>query len=163
MDADRHRHLGIFLNDHLAGATVGRELSKRAADENKGTPLGGFLEKLHAEIVEDRQTLRDVMDALDVGEDHLKTIVAQVGERVGRLKPNGNLLSYSPLSRVVELEGLKLGVTGKESLWRALPLLDDPRLAGFDFAALQRRAKRQLEGIEKHRLESARLAFEESD
>src|SRR3954453_6532406 len=121
-------YLGTYLNDHLAGATIGRELSRRAAGENRGTPLGDFLEKLHEEIADDRQTLLDVMDALDVGEDHVKTIAARVGERIGRLKPNGNLLSYSPLSRVVELEGLALGVTGKQGLWRALGLAEDPRL-----------------------------------
>src|SRR4051794_2851089 len=118
MGANVGNYLGTYLNDHLAGSTVGRELSKRAAGENSGTPLGTFLEKLHEEIAEDRQTLLDVMDALDVGEDHLKTIAARVGEGIGRLKPNGNLLSYSPLSRVVELEGLALGVTGKQGLWR---------------------------------------------
>jgi hypothetical protein len=156
-------YLGTYLNDHLAGATVGRELSKRAAGENRGTPLGDFLEKLHAQIVEDRQTLRDVMDALDVGEDHLKTVAARVGERIGRLKPNGNLLSYSPLSRVVELEGLGLGVHGKASLWRALALVDDTRLESFDFAALAQRAERQRKALEKHRLEATQIAFEESD
>jgi hypothetical protein len=156
-------YIGTYLNDHLAGSTVGSELSKRAADENRGTPLGTFLEKLHEEIVEDRRALLEVMDALDVGEDRLKTVFARVGERIGRLKPNGNLLSYSPLSRVVELEGLALGVHGKASMWRALTLLDDPRLEPFDFEALERRAKRQHKGIEGHRIESARIAFEESD
>ena len=156
-------YIGTYLNDHLAGATVGRELSKRALGENEGTPLGTFLEKLHREIVEDRQTLLEVMDALDVGEDHVKTVAALVGERIGRLKPNGNLLSYSPLSRVVELEGLAVGVHAKGSLWRALGLLDDPRLEPFDFAALDRRAQRQRKGLEEHRLDSARIAFEASD
>jgi hypothetical protein len=162
MGASVADYLGTYLNDHLAGATVGRELSKRAAGENRGTPLGDFLEKLHDEIAEDRQTLLEVMDVLDVGEDHLKTVAARVGERIGRLLPNGNLLSYSPLSRVVELEGLALGVQGKAGLWRALSLLDDPRLDAFDFAALDRRAKRQYRGIEGYRMESARVAFEES-
>ena len=155
-------YLAIYLNDHLAGATVGRELSKRAAGSNSGTPLGDFLEKLHGEIAEDRQTLLDVMDALDVGQDHAKTIAARVGERLGRLKPNGNLISYSPLSRLVEVEGLSLGINGKASLWRALGLLDDPRLEPWDFAALERRAKRQLRGLEPYRIESAQIAFEES-
>ena len=156
-------YVGTYLNDHLAGATVGRELSKRALGENRGTPLGTFLEKLHREIAEDRETLLDVMRALDVGQDRLKTIGAQVGERIGRLKPNGNLLSYSPLSRVVELEGLAIGVYAKASLWRALREFGDPRLAEFDFTALERRANRQRDGLEKHRVASALLAFEESD
>jgi hypothetical protein len=155
-------YVGTYLNDHLAGATVGRELSKRAAGSNRGTPLGDFLEKLHEEIVEDRRTLLEVMGALDVGEDRVKTVAAQVGERIGRLKPNGTLLSYSPLSRVVELEGLALGVQAKAGLWRALALLDDPRVEGFDFAALERRAKRQHKGVEGYRIEAALTAFEES-
>src|SRR3954454_7498066 len=102
MGANVGDYIGTYLNDHLAGATVGRELSKRALGENRGTPLGSFLEKLHEEIVEDPRTLGDAPGALDVGADCMNTIAAQVGERVGRLKPNGNLLSYSPLSRVVE-------------------------------------------------------------
>jgi hypothetical protein len=155
-------YLGTYLNDHLAGSTIGRELSKRAAGENRATPLGDFLENLHEEIVEDRDALKEVMDALDVGEDRVKTIAAMVGERIGRLKPNGNLLGYSPLSRVVELEGLALGVQGKASMWDALGLVDDPRLETFDFAALERRAERQRRGIEKHRLDAVRIAFEAS-
>jgi hypothetical protein len=156
-------YIGTYLNDHLAGATVARELSKRALGENTGTPLGTFLEKLHREIGEDRDTLLEVMRALNVGEDHLKTLAARVGERIGRFKPNGNLLSYSPLSRVVELEALSLGVEGKAGLWRVMQSFDDPRLAGFDFAALERRAARQRKGLENHRLASALLALEESD
>ena len=156
-------YVGTYLNDHLAGATVGRELSKRAAGENEGTPLGSFLERLYREIVEDRETLVEVMRALDVGEDRLKTAAARVGERIGRLKPNGNLISYSPLSRVVELEGLALGVHGKAALWRSLALMEDPRLAGFDFVTLERRAKRQETGLEKHRAEAVRIAFDASD
>jgi hypothetical protein len=156
-------YVGTYLNDHLAAATAGRELSKRAAGSNEGTALGTFLERLHREIVEDREELLEVMRALDVGEDRVKTIAARVGERIGRFKPNGNLLSYSPLSRVVELEGLSIGVHAKTSLWRSLQELDDPRVNGFDFVTLEHRAKRQQTGIEKHRVEAARLAFEQSD
>jgi hypothetical protein len=156
-------YLAIYLNDHLAGSTVGRELSKRAAGENRGTELGDFLQRLHDEIVEDRQTLLDIMRTLDAGEDHLKGLAAVVGERIGRLKLNGNLFTYSPLSRVVELEALALGVHGKAAMWRALRVAGDPRLEQFDLAALERRAKRQHDGIEKHRIEAARIAFEASE
>jgi hypothetical protein len=52
------RLLAIYLNDHLAGATVGVELTRRAARENTGSELGVFLrEVLLPEIREDRQTL----------------------------------------------------------------------------------------------------------
>ena len=41
---------------------------------------------------------------------------ALLGERLARLKPNGKVFRYSPLSRVLELEGLIMGVTGKLQL-----------------------------------------------
>ena len=42
------------------------------------------------------------------------------GEKLGRLKLNGQLLGYSPLSRLIELEGLMLGIAGKLAMWIAL-------------------------------------------
>jgi hypothetical protein len=153
--------LSIYLNDHLAGATVGRELSRRAAGSNRGTSYGPFLENLAGELEEDRQTLLDVMRALDVGVDRLKVAGAWGAEKLGRLKPNGRWRSYSPLSRVVELEGLTLGVTGKLSMWRALELVQGeyPPLARFDFAALAARAERQREGLDEQRHAAATEAF----
>jgi N-acetylglucosamine kinase-like BadF-type ATPase len=58
------RQLDIYLSDHLAGATVGVELARRAAKSNRGTPTGEFLESLHREISEDRRTLVAVARAL---------------------------------------------------------------------------------------------------
>lgn len=153
-------YLPIYLNDHLAGATVGRELAKRAAQSNRGTDFGPFLERLHDEIVEDRDTLEQVMDALGVGKDRAKPLFALAAERIGRLKLNGRLRGYSPLSRVVELEGLALGVTGKEALWKALATTADPRLDDFDFPALAERAERQQEELEAQRLRAVGIAFE---
>jgi hypothetical protein len=155
-------YLAIYLNDHFAGATVGRELSKRAAQSNKGTPLGAFLERLHQEIVEDRDTLEMVMDEVGAGRDRVKNAGAIAGERLGRLKLNGQLRGYSPLSRLIELEGLALGVTGKLALWRSLAVLEDRRLDEFDFNALAERAERQQEELETHRLRAAEQAFESS-
>ncbi len=151
--------LAIYLNDHLAGSTVGLELARRARGSNKATPLGEFLTDLAVEIEEDRETLEQVMAAVDAGRDRLKVTGAWAGEKLGRLKLNGSLLSYSPLSRVVELEGLRLGVEGKACLWRMLRELGDPRLSGFDFDALIARAERQRDELELRRLEAGRLAL----
>jgi hypothetical protein len=46
--------LGIYLNDHLAGAMGGIELARRALRNNRGTPLAADLERLVREIDEDR-------------------------------------------------------------------------------------------------------------
>jgi hypothetical protein len=150
-------YLAIYLNDHLAAATVGRELSKRAARSNQGSDLGSLLERLHHEIVEDRDTLERVMEAAGAPRDRVKSAGAIAAERLGRLKLNGQLRGYSPLSRVVELEGLALGVTGKLALWRGLETLDDPRLAGFDFSALAARAERQRSELEDERVKAIAL------
>jgi hypothetical protein len=151
--------LGIYLNDHLAGSTVGVELAKRTLGANRGSRFEQFLERVTAEIAEDRATLRDIMRTLGVREDPLKRSVALVGERLGRLKLNGSLRGYSPLSRVVEFEGLVTGITGKLALWRALGSIEDQRLAAFDFGALAERAVEQRDGMEAQRLEAARIAL----
>jgi hypothetical protein len=158
MPADQ-KHLSIYLNDHLAGATGGHALAKRTLSSNRDTQFEPFLERLAREIGEDRQTLLDIMSALGVGEDHVKKAGAMAAERVGRLKLNGSLFGYSPLSRLVEFEGLALGVTGKLSMWRSLRRLDDPRLAAFDLAALETRAEAQRDGLEEQRVQAARIAL----
>ena len=153
--------LEIYLNDHLAGATAARELVRRAAGSNRGTAYGPFLERLAGEIDEDRESLLEVMKALGAGTDRLKLAAGWGAEKLGRLKLNGRLLGYSPLSRVVELEGLALGVSGKLALWRGLRALapHEPRLGGFDLEALIARAERQLDELESHRLLATAEAF----
>jgi hypothetical protein len=151
--------LATYLNDHLAGATAGVELVRRARGENEGTPLGRFLDGLAREIEEDRETLLAIMDRLDVGRDRLKVAAGWLGEKVGRLKPNNRLFGYSPLSRLIELEGLALGVEGKRSLWEVLRRLEEPRLAEFDFDALVERARAQRDALQERRLTAAADAF----
>jgi hypothetical protein len=144
--------LPIYLNDHLALATAGRDLARRSARSNEGTELGDFLTELAADVVADRQQLLDVMARLDVGQDQLKVGAAWLGEKLGRLKPNGRLLEYSPLSRVVELEGLIAGVNAKLALWRTLAAAaaEEPRIADIDFAHLIERARQQLDALFAH-------------
>ena len=154
-------NLATYLNDHLAGATTGRELAKRALANNRGTQFEPTLEWLVEQLVEDRQALLGIMSAVGAPEDHLKKLAAFAIERLGRLKPNNAILSYSPLSRLVELEGLALGVSGKLAGWRSLQQTGDPRLAEFDLEALAQRAIEQHERVEEQRREAARIAFEE--
>jgi hypothetical protein len=156
---DGRKLLSTYLNDHLAGSTVAVELARRARGQNEGTPLGRFLAELTEEIEEDRETLKGVMKAVGAGEDRLKQKLAWMAEKTGRLKPNDRLFGYSPLSRVIELEGLSLGVEGKRCLWESLREVGAPELAEFDFDALIERAARQRAGLEEHRLAAASTAF----
>ena len=151
--------LAIYLNDHLAGSVLGNELTRRVARENRGTSLGDFLERLAVEILEDKQALEGVLRATDVRPSPLKPRVAWALEKIGRLKLNGRIRSYSPLSRLLELEGLTMGIAAKRSLWQVLGAAGDPRLAQFDFDALEARAEAQLEELESHRLEAANLVL----
>jgi len=153
--------LAIYLRDHRAGATTGSNLARRAAEENEGGPFGEFLTRLASEIEQDTGTLERIMARFDVSPDPLKNAGAKVAERLGRFKLNGQLSGYSPLSRVLELEGLRSGVQAKLSLWQSLrevapshEQLDEAELDG-----LCERATLQLEQLrENHRL-AAREAF----
>jgi hypothetical protein len=149
--------LAIYLQDHLAGATAGLELARRAQGANEGTAYGDFLSQLAREIAEDREQLRELMRRLDVGEDRLKLAAAWTAEKAGRLKLNGRLTGYSPLSRLVELEGLAAGVTGKLSAWRALRTIAerDERLDPVELDRLIARAERQLSSLAEHQRTAA--------
>jgi hypothetical protein len=153
--------LAVYLQDHHAGAVTGLNLARRIAGENEGTPYGEELARIAGEIEQDQQTLEKLMAELDVGTDRIKDTVAWGSEKLGRLKPNARWFSYSPLSRLVELEGLVIGVTGKLGLWRALqrvaPEIDG--LDGFDFAALAARASEQRARLEDLRLSAAAEAL----
>ncbi len=155
------KYLPIYLNDHLAAAVGATQLVRRAAGSNRDSPYGESLARLAEEINEDRHALQDLLKRLDVRADAVK-IVASVGaERLGRLKLNGELLRYSPLSRLEELELLLLGVTGKLALWRALrgALDDDPRADGVDFDELIDRATSQRGRLERLRERAAAEAL----
>ena len=153
--------LAIYLNDHLAGATAARELVRRAASSNRRSDYGRFLERLASEVDEDRDALLAIMRALGASVDQLKVLGGWGAEKLGRFKLNGRLLGYSPLSRLVELEALALGVSGKRALWRALELLapDQPGLGRFDLSHLIVRAEAQLDELETYRLQAAAEAF----
>ena len=152
--------LGIYLNDHLAGSVMGVELARRAAASNEGSELGSFLSDLVADIEADRTTLKSIMDHLGVSENRVKAPIAWAAEKVGRLKPNGQLTGYSPLSRLIELEGLTLGVTGKLALWRTLAATRSD-LGAFHLETLIKRAVARRDGLEERRIEAARAAFGE--
>lgn len=152
--------LATYLNDHLAGATAGAALARRLRDSNEGDPeFGPALAEVCAEIEADRETLRTVMGRLGVGQSRIKPAAALLGERLGRLKLNGRLRSYSPLSRLAELELLQIGVLGKSRLWRALEHTHAGDLVGFELGALAERATGQLRRLEELHLKAAARAL----
>lgn len=153
--------LGIYLNDHLAGSAAGLALIERTAAAHRTTPAGPPLAKLAVEIAEDRDALEEIMAALGISIQHYKLAGAWLAERAGRLKLNGHLLSRSPSSSVVELEGMQLGVQGKEAGWRSLRTLadTDPRLDADRLDELIARAQAQGATLGELRLAAVAKAF----
>jgi hypothetical protein len=154
-------YIETYLQDHRAGAEAGSDLARRLCEENTGTQYEAFLTDLAEQIEEDLMVLEQIMDRFDVERPALKTAVAKIGERLGRLKPNDQLTGYSPLSRVLEFEGLRAGVQGKLSMWDALMEVTpfDARLDPEELGQLITRAESQLKGLRVHHRLAAREAF----
>ena len=150
--------LGVYLNDHLAGATGGLELVRRmAASAKPGTETDAVMKRLVGEIRADRSALIAMMAALGVKIRGYKVFAAWAGEKAGRLKPNGHLLSRSPLSNLEETEMLRLGVEGKAAGWRTLQVVAqrDSRLDAGQLDELLAGAARQSETLESLRVSLA--------
>lgn len=142
-DSEPDRFLAIYLNDHLAGATLGVELARRLRSSSKKDEMGSPLGAICTEIEVDRETLEGLMERLEIRLGLLKRAGAWSGEKLGRLKLNGRLTGHSSLSRLIELELLYIGITGKMQLWKALEQTIGPALDEFDFEQLIERAASQ--------------------
>lgn len=156
------KFLRIYLQDHLAGSTAGLELARRTRKANEGTTYGDTLAHVAEEIAEDRQALEEIMNELGFGADRAKNVAMWAVEKAGRVKLNGQLTGYSPLSRVVELEGLVTGIGGKLAMWRAL--LDiapsEPRLNRERLERLLERGEQQLRTVEGLHARASREALQ---
>lgn len=150
--------LGVYLNDHLAGSTMGMGLARRMVTSAKpDSERGTVLSRLAAEITEDRSALLQIMTALDIQVRGYKVFAAWAGEKAGRLKLNGYLLARSPLSDLEETEILRLGVEGKAAGWRTLRELADrdSRLDTGRLDELIARANQQASALESLRSTTA--------
>jgi hypothetical protein len=153
--------LGIYLNDHVAGATAGTELAKRLAAGERDWSGGPALRELAGEIEEDRTALIEIMGKLGAPVRQYKVWAAWAAEKAGRFKLNGHLLGRSPLSRVIELEAMRLGVAGKELGWRTLRALadSDNRLDATPLDELIKQAREQAGLLERLRERAAAEVF----
>ncbi len=143
------RLLSIYLQDHHAASAGGLALARRAL---------GPRHPLAQQIARDRNALESVMRQLSTSPSRMKVGMVRMAERAGRLKLNGKLFARSPLSSVVELETLVVGVRGKEALWTALKRAD-VSLEDIDLEALVESARAQGVELETLRLNAAAEAF----
>ena len=117
---DQKQLLRIYLRDHEAAAAGGLQLSRRCWSANHRTPYEADLQRLTESIRADRDDLRTICKQCGVEFSRIRRAMAFAGATLGRLKLNGRVFAYSPLSRVVELEALSAGVTSKLRLWESL-------------------------------------------
>ncbi|WP_369174174.1 hypothetical protein AB5J49_42280 [Streptomyces sp. R28] len=156
--------LGIYPNDHLAGAPAGAERARHMVRSYGGTALAAAMGPVSGEITEDRATLIDIMERLDIPVRHYKVYAGRMSERMGRLKSNGRLVHRSPLSPLLELEALRLGVEGKTAVWQTLRELADrdDRLDPSLLDDLLERAGRQQGVLEELRRRQVGAALQEA-
>jgi hypothetical protein len=159
-DGPRH-WLGIYLNDHLAGATAGAKLARRVAGSHQDPRYRKRLAGLAADIAADRQALLQLMHGAGVPVRGRKILAGWAAEKATRLNPSTSFLTRSPLRELIELETLYLGIQGKAAGWRALlaaaandGLTDQQRLR-----VLLDRAGDQLAVVEELRIQASASLF----
>jgi hypothetical protein len=151
--------LGTYLNDHLAGSEAGCQLIARLADDYPDSEFVDGLRTLHAEIEEDQQQLKRLLERVSDGGSTIKQAAGWVAEKLTRLKLG--LTTAEPLALFEALEAMSLGILGKRALWRALAVIaaDSLDVGDINLAELERRALDQWERVEAMRLRSAECAF----
>ena len=147
-----NRWLSIYLRDHYAASAGSVALAQRAL---------GATHPVAEQIARDRETLGAIMRKLEIRPSAMKVALVRTAERVGRLKLNGRLIRRSPLSRVLELEVLVLGIRGKEALWTALRSASR-EVEDIDLDALIESARMQRRQVDELRLSAAAETFADS-
>lgn len=146
-DPADYRFVQLYVEHHLVGSGGGSALFHRAASSQSSPHARAELTRLAAEVDDEQETLRDIAQRIGAHSTRGRELLAEAGEKLGRLKPSGRLLRRSPLSDVLELEALLLGVTGKRQGWATLRRFadDDPRLDVGLLDALAAQADAQLD------------------
>ena len=150
--------LHIYLNDHLAGSVAAIELLDDLIEHHSEDRFGKIFRDLRDEIEADQETLRNLIRKLGAKESAVRKAGAWLAEKFSRVKI-GDADDSAELLQA--LEGLALGISGKQLLWRSLAATEAnfPALQGSDFSELEKRAHDQFERVEGLRMQMVREAF----
>ena len=116
--------LEIYLQNHEAAAQAGSDFFRRTAANQRSRQYGDQLRALASEVKEDHRRLRAIMTNVGVRPNVPFGLALRLGERIGRVKPNGRLVRRAPLSDLIEIEGLLDAVAAKRVGWQALARLE---------------------------------------
>jgi hypothetical protein len=150
--------LHTYLNDHLAGSVAAIELLDELIEHHSEDRFGKIFRDLRDEIEADQETLRNLIRKLGAEESAVRKAGAWLAEKFSRVKI-GDADDSAELLQA--LEGLALGISGKQLLWRSLAAIEAnfPALQGSDFSELEKRAHDQFERVERLRMQMVREAF----
>ena len=150
--------LHTYLNDHLAGSVAAIELLDDVIEHHSEDRFGKIFRDLRDEIEADQETLRNLIRKLGAKESAVRKAGAWLAEKFSRVKI-GDADDSAELLQA--LEGLALGISGKQLLWRSLAAIEAnfPALQGSDFSELEKRAHDQFERVERLRMQMVREAF----
>jgi hypothetical protein len=142
--------LGLYLSDHLTGATAGLGRIERMAKDFTDTPAHAELATMAGAIRREREQLRGLIHELGVRQRPHRQAAAWLVERAGRLKLNGRLLSRSPMTLVLEAELMRAAVLAKIGGWQTLEeLAPELGLEPSRFAGLAAEGRAQIETLDR--------------
>ncbi len=147
-----------YLQHHWASSTAGAAAFRRVGRNHRDPAAAAEIRQLASEVSSDREALRRIMLSVGVRPSVVGTSMARLTELAGRLKPNGRLLTRPPLTDVVELESLRLAVSGKRAGFDVLRAAadDDPRLDAHELDRLLDRAEEHQRTLERLHVQVSR-------
>jgi len=149
--------LAIYLRDHHAAGLAGARVAERVGRDSGNDDL----RRVASEIQQDLVVLEGIMSRLGVAPDRVKDTFSRIAERLGRMKLNGRLLRRSPLSDLLELETLVVGISGKQALW--VSLREIPSINVEELDQLLERAEEQKRVVENARVAAAKRSFQSAN
>jgi hypothetical protein len=156
-----NEHLGIYLNDHLAGSVMAIELLEHLERAHAGTELEEFIARLRADIRADQEVLVALMRRLEIKSSNPRKAMAWLTEKFAELKLRWDDTAEGSLRLLESLEMVATGIDGKSALWRSLASASEtnPWLRNVDYPTLVQRAAEQRTRIEIARLNAAQIAL----
>ncbi len=155
--------LGLYLSDHLTGATGGQARIERMAEAFADTPVSADISRVSAEIGQERDFLQRLIHDLGVRQRPHRQAAAWLVERAGRLKLNGRIVRRSPMTMVLESELMRAAILAKLGGWQTLEeLAPDLGLDRATFVKLGDEARSQIEALSRVHEHARRNAFRTS-
>jgi len=151
------RHLGTYLNDHLAASVTAVKLLSHLQKAEANASLSRFAADMRREVQQDQLQLESLMTRLGIKQSRTRKTTGWFAEKLTELKLKVDDPHGDGFSALETLEIVEIGIEGKRGLWQALAATseNEPALRGTDYQQLTQRAQEQHNKMETMRLASA--------